>query len=112
MKPPKLTRSLVLEEAVRLPDGAGGYTENWTQLGTLWAELQMRNGRETSGEGGAMSLTGYRVVIRSAAFGAPSRPVAGQRFRDGTRIFKIHAVGEFGGDGRYLTCFVQEEVAA
>ena len=40
------------------------------------------------------------------------RPVPGQRLRDGARIFAIRAVAERDGDGRYLTCFTQEEVVA
>lgn len=109
---PKLNRILVLEAAERISDGAGGYDETWVAQGELWADVRLRSGRETTGEGGALSSTGYRVIVRAAPYGAPSRPVAGQRFRDGSRIFNIHAVGETGGDGKYLTCFAEEEVAA
>ena len=34
---PRLNRRLTLEEAQRLPDGAGGQTLSWVALGTLWA---------------------------------------------------------------------------
>lgn len=108
----KLNRILVLEAPERVSDGAGGFDETWVVQGELWADLRLRTGRETSGEGGALSSTNYRIIVRSAPFGAPSRPVAGQRFRDGSRIFNIHAVGEHDGDGRFLTCFAEEEVAA
>ncbi len=112
MMTPKLNRILVLEEATRVGDGAGGFDETWVALGEMWADVRLRSGRETSGEGGSLSSTGYRIIVRSAPFGATSRPVAGQRFRDGARIFNIDAVGEHDGDGRYLTCFAEEEVAA
>ena len=36
---PHLSRQLVLEDPRRLPDGAGGYVESWSALGTLWAEV-------------------------------------------------------------------------
>ena len=39
MTAPHLNRALVLEGVVRTPDGAGGFTEAWAALGTLWAEL-------------------------------------------------------------------------
>ena len=112
MTAPRLNRILVLEAPERVADGAGGYDETWVAQGELWADVRLRSGRETSGDGGAVSATGYRIIVRSAPFGASSRPVAGQRFRDGTRIFNIHAVGEMDGDGRYLTCFAEEEIAA
>ena len=109
--PVRLNRSLTLEEATRVSDGAGGWDETWAQVGTLWADLRLRTGRETGGEGGSLSTTGYRITVRAAPHGAPSRPKAGQRFREGTRVFAITSVGERAGDGRYLICFAEEEVA-
>lgn len=106
-----LNRKLVLEGVDRMPDGAGGYTETWVQLGTLWAEITARTGREAAGEGGSLSSTGYRISVRAAPYGAPSRPVPGQRFREGLRLFRIESVAERDGAARYLTCFCQEEVA-
>jgi head-tail adaptor len=43
--------------------------------------------------------------------GQGARPQAGQRFRDGVRVFRIIAVADQGDAGRYLTCFAREEVA-
>jgi head-tail adaptor len=57
-------------------------------------------------------LTSYRIVVRAAPPGAPSRPQAGQRFREGGRLFAIRAVAEAGGAGRFLVCFAEEEVSA
>ena len=107
----KLNRKLVLQGVERMPDGAGGYTETWVELGTLWAEITARTGREAAGATVSLSSTGYRIVVRAAPFGAPSRPVAGHRFRDGVRMFRIESVAERGTCSRYLTCFCEEEVA-
>ncbi|MEO0370069.1 MAG: head-tail adaptor protein [Pseudomonadota bacterium] len=112
MTTPKLNRILVLESPERVSDGSGGFNETWVVQGELWADVRLRSGRETSGEGGALSSTNYSITVRSAPLGAPSRPFAGQRFRDGTRIFNIQAVGERDSDGCFLTCFVEEEMAA
>lgn len=106
-----LNRQLTLETSQRVADGAGGFEETWVALGTLWAEISARTGRETGGEGGSLSATAFRIIVRAAQYGSPSRPVAGQRFRDGPRIFNITAVAERGNDGRFLTCFAEEEVA-
>jgi len=107
----RLNRKLVLEAAERAPDGAGGWEESWTVLGTLWADIRARTGRDAGGEAANLSRTGYRITVRAAPHGADSRPRPGQRFRDGARIFAIEAVAEADAAGRYLTCFAEEELA-
>ena len=42
----RLLRRLVLEAAERAADGSGGYAEEWRPLGTLWADVRPRGGRE------------------------------------------------------------------
>lgn len=85
----RLNRSLVLETPSRVADGAGGFVQGWSALGVLWAHVQ-----------------GKRVTVRGAV--GPQRPVEGQRFRDGARVFAIGAVTEADVDGRYLLCMVEE----
>ncbi|MCB2110652.1 head-tail adaptor protein [Albidovulum sp.] len=109
---PRLNRRLTLEEAQRLPDGAGGQTLSWVALGTLWARLDPGTGRERAGEFATLSSVPYRITVRAAPQGAPSRPKPDQRFRDGARIFRILAVTEDDAGAHYLTCFAQEEVLA
>jgi head-tail adaptor len=109
---PNLTRKLTLEERVQVADGAGGFEESWESRGTLWAEVRLRSGRETSRRPAvAVSLTSSRITVRAAPFGSPSRPKPDQRFREGSRTFRILAVGEADAQARFLTCFVDEEVA-
>ena len=110
MKAPHLNRALVLEGVVRTADGAGGFTEAWTVLGTLWAEVLPGSGSDILGEERMLSAVPYRVTVRGAPVGAASRPTAGQRFREGPRLFLIQAVTERDQFGRYLTCFAREEV--
>ncbi len=106
-----LNRNLTLEARIRTPDDAGGYDHTWAEQGTLWAEIRARGGRETNGEATPVSTTGYRIIVRAAPYGSPSRPVAGQRFREGGRVFAIDAVAEMDQAGRFLTCFAQEKLA-
>ncbi|WP_136637450.1 head-tail adaptor protein [Pseudooceanicola onchidii] len=108
----RLDRLLVLEDPQRVPDAAGGFTEAWVPLGEVWAEVTARTGR-----GAELGLIGtgrvtWRIVVRGAPFGTPSRPEAGQRFREGSRLYRIEAVAERDPRGHYLTCFATEEVAA
>ncbi|MDT8856317.1 head-tail adaptor protein [Paracoccaceae bacterium Fryx2] len=107
-----LSRALVLEGAVRVPDGAGGFAESWVALGTLWAEVVPGAGREVAGEEVTLASVPYRITVRGAPQGAASRPLPEQRFRDGARVFAILAVTERDPGGQYLLCFAREEVPA
>lgn len=104
----ELTRALVLEEGVRTPDGAGGFTLAWTALGTLWAQVTARSGRETFVAGRPEGRVNYRILVRGAPVGAISRPCADQRFREGDRIFGILSVAEADPRGRYLEITAEE----
>ncbi|MEB8388629.1 head-tail adaptor protein [Rhodobacteraceae bacterium KMM 6894] len=106
-----LNRQLVLEAPTRVADGAGGFDQGWAVLGTLWADISARTGREVMEGSVQMSSTSYRIMVRAAAYGAPSRPKPEQRFRDGARVFRIEAVADRDPTGRYLTCYATEEVA-
>lgn len=104
----RLSRPLVLEVPVRLADGAGGFVPGWEVRGTLWAEVVARRG----GEGAGVARASYRITVRAASQGAPSRPLAGQRLRDGARLFAIAAVTESAAGPGYLTLWAEEEVGA
>lgn len=105
-----LRRPLVLETRVQTPDGLGGFSESWVAQGTLWAEVVPGAGRELVREEFTGSNVSLRITVRGARIGAPSRPAAGDRFREGRRSFCIVAVTERDLSGRYLLCFAHEEV--
>ncbi len=105
------TRRLVLEERSRTPDGAGGFTGSWAALGVLWGAVAPSGGRIAAGEGGALSRAGYRITVRAAPPESAARPRAGQRFREGTRLYRIRAVTQ-AADARWLTCLADEEAWA
>ncbi len=112
MRQPRLSHRLTLEAPARLSDGAGGFTESWTPLGVLWAQLIARTGRETALGAAPVSAVAYKIIVRGAPIGHPERPLPEQRFRDGQRIFRIQAVAEHDAEGRFLTCFANEEVVS
>ena len=107
---PKLNRRLTLETPEKVPDGAGGYTINWNVLGTLWAAVDGRTGRERAEGTGPLSTVAYRITVRAAPVGNAERPKPEQRFRDGARIFWIRAVIEDVDTTQYLTCLAEEEI--
>lgn len=107
-----LNRKLALEAATVVPDGAGGTTETWGVLGTLWAKVEPRAGRAVSGETGALSTMGFDVWVRGAPVGHSARPQPGQRFVMATRRIVIEAVTEEEPRAMFLKCFCTEEVSA
>lgn len=111
MNVPTLNRLLLLEASQRVPDGAGGFTLTWQELGSLWACISARGGRETERQGSGVSQVRYTITVRGAPFGNPERPRPDQRFREGARIYHIKAVAEADRQGRYLICFATEERA-
>ncbi|MEM8692902.1 MAG: phage head closure protein [Pseudomonadota bacterium] len=112
MTAPRLNRRLGLETPERVADGSGGYVESWVQLGVLWADVAPRTGRESVASGAPVSAVSYRITVRGAPVGHPERPMPGQRFRDGSRLFHVSAVTEKDHNARYLICFAEEEVVA
>ncbi|MBP1805511.1 head-tail adaptor protein [Rubellimicrobium aerolatum] len=108
---PHLRRRLLLEEPLRQPDGLGGYTRAWTELGALWAEIAPGAARVTAEPAGTHVTTPLRITVRGAAPGASSRPRPGQRFRDGQRLYPIRLVTEADPQGRYLLVLASEEAA-
>ena len=110
MRTPLPRRRLVLEGAVHAPDGAGGHVTVWTALGVVWGDVASDGGRSVAVAGAALSRVTHRITLRAAPAGAPSRPAAGQRLREGARLFHIVAVTEGDRSGRWLTCLAEEGV--
>lgn len=103
---------LALEAPLRVDDGAGGYRVTWRRLGWLWGAMDAGTGRERGAQVGPESVVRWRIAVRGAVAGDPRRPVAGQRFRLGARLFRIAAVAERDRAGRWLDCFATEENGA
>ena len=112
MRRPELTRKLVLEEAQRVPDGAGGFDQSWVALGTVWADIRARAGRESDQDHATVSRQPLLITVRAAPLGAVSRPRPDQRFREGSRTSRIQSVSEADPRGRFLLCQATEESVA
>ncbi|NJS38774.1 MAG: head-tail adaptor protein [Rhodobacteraceae bacterium] len=80
-------------------------------MGPLYSEKAVAEGVDHHKADLIFAAVPYRITVRAAPTGAVSRPKAGQRFREGTRLFPILAVTEADPYGRFLTCFAREEVA-
>jgi|SRR6056297_1264663 len=107
-----LRQPLVLEGPVYSPDGAGGMSMGWAEIGRLWAAMEPQAGSERGRDGIGLSQARYRVIVRAAPEGASARPKPRQRFRAGERLLRITAVQPHDAQGRFLRCTTVEEVTA
>ncbi|WP_439492901.1 phage head closure protein [Bosea sp. (in: a-proteobacteria)] len=98
-----LRRRLLLEAAVTTPDGLGGTTQVYETVAAVWAQLEWIAGGERWRLGRPEQVATHRVTLRWRA-GVD----AGQRLRDGDRLFDIRAVADPDGGRRRLVCLVQE----
>ena len=108
MRAPDLTRLLTLEARDAAPDGGGGVAARWTPLGTHWAEVRPSAAAERTLGGVEISQVTHKIMLRWAPFGAPSRPIASQRFREGARVFDILGVTEADTRNAWLIAWVRE----
>lgn len=108
MREPELTRRLVLEAPVESPDGGGGTTRGWETLGVHWAEVRASAAVERTLGGIEASLVTHRLTLRWAPWGAPSRPRAHQRLREGERVYEVLGVTEADNHSRFLTVWARE----
>ncbi len=105
---PSLNRRLVLESRLDTPDGLGGFVISWVPNGAHWAQVRAQSAHESKIGERDTAVVNYRILVRSAAIGASSRPTSAQRFREFERVFNILAVAEHGEDGRFLECWTEE----
>jgi head-tail adaptor len=110
VRPPRLRRRLLLEERVSLPDGSGGFAVSWQPLGALSADMVASAGREDFVAAQLRPRVRYRILVRCAPVGSPSRPRPEQRFREGERVFNILTVAEADPAGRFLEIQAEEGV--
>ncbi|MEM6621574.1 MAG: head-tail adaptor protein [Pseudomonadota bacterium] len=108
MMGPSLDTPMLLEAPQRLVDTGGGTSIVWSALGTVWADIAAKSGRETVAGLRENARISHQITVRSAPIGSPQRPRPEQRFRLGDRLFAIRAVAPADGAGRHLTCWVEE----
>lgn len=102
------SRRFVLEERSAAPDGGGGVSEGWRELGAIWASVEPGGAREVFSGGGPAAVATHRACIRYAPHGSAARPKPDQRFREGERVFAILGVTEENDRRARLICWLAE----
>ena len=101
--PGDLRHRLTLEEAQRVSDGAGGYTETWVSVTDVWAAIRPDGGGEGVEADRLAGRVSHVVTLRYLAGVTPA-----MRLRQGTRVFHILAAIDEDARHRWLRCLCEE----
>ena len=106
MKPVRigdLRRRLVLERPDDAPDGQGGVSRGWMLVDYVWASVEPLRGARVFEADRPASVSTHRIALRW-------RPDLSEsmRFRDGPRLFVIHAAIDADPARRIMICQCEE----
>ena len=94
---------VILEAPLRVPDGAGGVIETWSEVATLWARIADRSGSESFSADGISGRLTHEITLRPHPDLVPRN-----RMRTMTRTYHILAVRTLGEPTSRLTCLCEE----
>jgi len=100
----RLRSEVILQAAIPVEDGAGGHSEEWSEVARLFAAVEPLRAQSRFGAGQFLEAITHKVTLRY-------RPDlrSGMRFLRAGRALEIVTVQDPDETGRYLTCLVREE---
>ena len=87
----QLTRRLTLQSLSTTLDSYGISVPTWTNVTTVWADIQPLTGQERLSAAQLVSEVTHQLTVRYSSLLADTRVVAGYRALYKGRIFNIHA---------------------
>jgi SPP1 family predicted phage head-tail adaptor len=111
----RLRHRLTLQQEVRTPDGAGGYTRSWEDVAELWGEIIPLTGSGSSARGSGKEIVfagqiqaeiSHRILLRYRSDITPA-----MRLLYENRLFNIRMVADPDEKRDTLQLLVQEGVA-
>jgi SPP1 family predicted phage head-tail adaptor len=103
--PGELRHRLMLEAPTETADGAGGVTRDYATIATLWAAVTPLAARgEVQADALAATAT-HRIIMR-----ARGDVTTRHRLREGARTFRIVALRDPDGSGRFIEIHAEERV--
>lgn len=105
MRAGRLRHRVTLQQLTQVPDGGGGYTEDWTDVATVWAAVEPLRGQERYEAQQVQATLSHRITIRYRAGVEPSMRVV----HDG-RVFNVLSVIDPQERHRELQLLVEEVV--
>jgi SPP1 family predicted phage head-tail adaptor len=99
----RFRRRLTIEAPVETADGAGGADVAFAPIGAAWAQVEWLRGDERWRADRFEQAGQIRITLRHR-----TDLNAAMRFRDGTRLFAIKALGDPDGAARRTICLCEE----
>lgn len=106
MRASDLRRRLVMRCVHDTPDGAGGFTRQAAQAGSVFAHVDARRRRQTVDDGRGVATVTHRVTVRWR-----DDIDTGVRFVDGAATYRVLATEPYDQTRRFLVCLCEEEQA-
>lgn len=103
LDPGTLRNEFSLQAPSLNPDGQGGHSEIWSEIGTVFARIEPVQAQSRFGAGQTLETTTHRITLRWRA-----DVTSGRRFVRLGRVFEILTVQDPDETGRYLICLVRE----
>lgn len=104
IEPGMLRHEVSLQFAERSDDGAGGFTENWSELATVFARIEPVGAKRLFAAGQRLEQATHHIIIRFR-----DDVTSGMRFEKSGRTFLIVNVTDPDETGRYLICITRED---
>jgi SPP1 family predicted phage head-tail adaptor len=86
-----------------VPDGGGGFTDDWEAFASVWVAIEPIGGSDAFGPDRLEARVRHRLVLRRR-----NDVAAGQRVQVGTRLFRIHTVLDEGPQAAAMTLLCEE----
>lgn len=93
----RMDKRVTLQSVAQASDGQGGFTDTWSSVASLWAEIEPLNGYEKLQAMQLASPVTHKVTIRYRA-GVTTK----DRLLYSGRVFHIKEVINVGEDGNFL----------
>lgn len=103
INPSKFNHRLQLQQVTQTPDGAGGYTESWALVSSLWASIDPIRGREKMQGMQLETPITHKIFCRYN-----SAVTTKKRFLLGSRVFNIVEVLNIEEQNQFLEILAVE----
>ena len=103
VEPGALRCELSLQACTMVPDGIGGFSEEWTEAATVFGRIEPVAADSRFGADQTLETVTHRIVLRRREGLA-----SGMRFVKSGRVFDILTVHDPDESGRYFVCRVRE----
>lgn len=87
----QLSRRVRIQSRSGAQDSFGGPQLTWSDVATVWADIEPLSGRELESAQRTASEITHQITVRYQSIFADTRVVAGYRALYKTRVFNIHA---------------------